>query len=77
MPMPAINPGSFSSFLRTHRAVVGFFTDANCTPCRAVEPVVERLAEKKGVRQGVVFVKITVLADQHEITATHFLVLLE
>ena len=51
------NPASFNSLLRTHRAVIAFFTSATCPPCRVIEPVFERLAEEKGGR-GAVFTKI-------------------
>jgi desumoylating isopeptidase 1 len=73
------DPASFSSFLRMHRAVVVFFTDINCAPCRAIEPVLKRHAEEKGVGQskrGVAFAKVEIgraesaVAGQYGITAT-------
>ena len=73
---PITSTASFDSFLRTHRAAVVFFTDAMCAPCRAIEPVVERIAHEKEERndgQGVAFAKVEVdnaIAVQHEITAT-------
>ncbi|KAF8221391.1 DUF862-domain-containing protein [Tricholoma matsutake] len=79
-PMHAItNPASFNSFLRTHRAAVAFFTDANCGPCKMIEPVLESLAEDKGAQEGrsVAFAKIDIgvgmggaLAGQYGIKAT-------
>jgi thiol-disulfide isomerase/thioredoxin len=36
-----------NGLLRTHRAVIAFFTSATCAPCRMIEPVFERLAEEK------------------------------
>jgi desumoylating isopeptidase 1 len=41
------NPASMNALLRTHRAVVAFFTSATCGPCRMIEPAFERLAEEK------------------------------
>ena len=35
------------SLLRTHRAVVAFFTSATCPPCRMIEPTFERPAQEK------------------------------
>ncbi|KAF9492035.1 thioredoxin family protein [Pleurotus eryngii] len=40
----ATNSASFHTLLRTHRAVVAFFTQQSCPPCRVIEPVFERLA---------------------------------
>lgn len=36
-----------NGLLRTHRAVIAFFTSATCPPCKMIEPVFERLAEEK------------------------------
>ncbi|KAI0074056.1 DUF862-domain-containing protein [Panus rudis PR-1116 ss-1] len=56
------NPSSFHNILKTHRAVVAFFTSATCGPCRMIEPVFERLAHEKTeggeAGGGVAFVKI-------------------
>ncbi|KAH7926479.1 hypothetical protein BV22DRAFT_1032860 [Leucogyrophana mollusca] len=51
------NPASLHSLLRTHRALVAFFTSATCGPCRMIEPVFEELAKTKS-RGGVAFTKI-------------------
>ena len=58
---PITSMASFNSFLHTHCAAVVFFTDAMCTPCRAIEPVVEHIAHEKEERndgQGIVFAKV-------------------
>lgn len=53
------NPASFQSLLRSHRAVVAFFTSATCGPCRMIEPVFEDLAKSKSRPDGGVgFAKI-------------------
>jgi desumoylating isopeptidase 1 len=58
------NPASMQSILKSHRAVVAFFTSATCGPCRMIEPVFEGLAEEKTRDVGgsaasqVAFVKI-------------------
>ncbi|KAG2153005.1 PUL domain-containing protein [Suillus bovinus] len=54
----ATNPSSFHNVLRTHRAVVAFFTSATCGPCRMIEPVFEELAQSKSRANDVAFVKI-------------------
>lgn len=54
----ATNPSHFHNVLRTHRAVVAFFTSATCGPCRMIEPVFEDLARNKSRANGVAFVKI-------------------
>lgn len=63
-PMHVItNPATFKNFLKTHRAVVAFFTSATCPPCRMIEPVFERLSEEKGFhenRDGAGFAKIDI-----------------
>ena len=63
-PMHVIsNPATFNNFLKTHRAVVAFFTSATCPPCRMIEPVFERLSEEKGFhedRDGAGFAKIDI-----------------
>lgn len=63
-PMHVItNPATFNSFLKTHRAVVAFFTSATCPPCRMIEPVFERLSEEKGLHEdnnGAGFAKIDI-----------------
>jgi thiol-disulfide isomerase/thioredoxin len=61
---PSTNSASFRNLLRTHRAVVAFFTDyQGCPPCRMIAPVFEQLAADKGVRaaaggRGAAFTKI-------------------
>ncbi|KAH7913980.1 PPPDE putative peptidase domain-containing protein [Hygrophoropsis aurantiaca] len=53
------NPASFHSLLRTHRAVIAFFTSATCGPCRMIAPVFEELAKTKSRSEGgVAFTKI-------------------
>lgn len=63
-PMHVItNPASLNSFLKSHRAAAAFFTSQTCPPCRMIEPVYERLAEEKSLRdgrQGVAFAKIDI-----------------
>ncbi|KAG1776191.1 PPPDE putative peptidase domain-containing protein [Suillus placidus] len=54
----ATNSSSFRNVLRTHRAVVAFFTSATCGPCRMIEPVFEDLASSKSRTHNVAFVKI-------------------
>lgn len=47
------NSASFNHFLKVHRAAVALFTaPQTCPPCRVIEPVFDRLAEEKGVREG-------------------------
>ncbi|KAJ6584791.1 PPPDE putative peptidase domain-containing protein [Mycena capillaripes] len=61
---PSTNSASFRALLRTHRAVVAFFTDfQGCPPCRMITPVFEQLAAEKGARaanggRGAAFTKI-------------------
>ncbi|KAH0832170.1 hypothetical protein J3R83DRAFT_13083 [Lanmaoa asiatica] len=53
------NPASFHSLLRSHRAVVAFFTSATCGPCRMIEPVFKELARSKSrPNGGVGFAKV-------------------
>ncbi|PCH40280.1 DUF862-domain-containing protein [Wolfiporia cocos MD-104 SS10] len=55
------NPSSLHSLLRTHKAVIVFFTSTTCGPCRMVEPVFEDLAYAKTHRSGkdrTAFVKV-------------------
>ncbi|EGN98049.1 hypothetical protein SERLA73DRAFT_182913 [Serpula lacrymans var. lacrymans S7.3] len=52
------NPASFNALLRSHRAVIAFFTSATCGPCRMIEPVFEELANAKSKSNGVAFTKI-------------------
>lgn len=57
----ATNPSSFNSILRSHRAVVSFFTSATCGPCQFIEPTFEELAHEKTRGAGggkIAFVKI-------------------
>ncbi|KAJ7071850.1 PPPDE putative peptidase domain-containing protein [Mycena belliarum] len=50
---PSTNSASFRTLLRSHRAVVAFFTDQQgCPPCRVIAPVFEQLAAEKGIRAG-------------------------
>lgn len=47
------NQASFNHFLKAHRAAVALFTaPQTCPPCRVIEPVFDRLAEEKGIREG-------------------------
>jgi desumoylating isopeptidase 1 len=46
------------ALLKTHRAVVAFFTSQGCPPCGMISPVFETLAREKGGREGVAFTKI-------------------
>lgn len=74
------NVASFNNFVKIHRAAVAFFTSTTCGPCKVIEPVFERLAEEKGVRNdrnGAAFAKIDIdvgmaqaLAAQWNIRAT-------
>ncbi|KAF7767898.1 hypothetical protein Agabi119p4_7141 [Agaricus bisporus var. burnettii] len=63
-PMHVItNPASLNSFLKSHRAAAAFFTSQTCPPCRMIEPIYERLAEEKSLRdgrQGVAFAKVDI-----------------
>lgn len=55
------NPAAFHGLLRSHRAVIAFFTSATCAPCRMIEPVFEELAHEKTNAEGnnkTAFVKI-------------------
>ncbi|TCD70510.1 hypothetical protein EIP91_002855 [Steccherinum ochraceum] len=58
------NSASFHSVLKSHKAVVAFFTSATCGPCRMIEPVFEQLAHNMtktagaGGGAGVAFVKV-------------------
>ncbi|CCM04945.1 uncharacterized protein FIBRA_07142 [Fibroporia radiculosa] len=55
------NPSSLHALLRSHRAVVVFFTSATCGPCRMIEPAFEDLAYSKthGSQQDrIAFVKV-------------------
>ncbi|GJE88311.1 PPPDE putative peptidase domain-containing protein [Phanerochaete sordida] len=58
------NPASFHSTLKTHRAVIAFFTSQTCPPCRMIEPTFEQLAHEKtqsavvGGGGGIAFVKV-------------------
>ncbi|KAL4258141.1 DeSI family protein [Pleurotus pulmonarius] len=80
----ATNPASFHALLRTHRALVAFFTQQSCPPCRVIEPVFERLAHdaannsnnasRKG---GLAFTKVDIgvglgsaLAQEYSVRAT-------
>ncbi|KAJ7644245.1 PPPDE putative peptidase domain-containing protein [Roridomyces roridus] len=50
---PCTNSASFRSLIRAHRAVVAFFTDPQgCPPCRAIAPLVQKLADEKGTRSA-------------------------
>ncbi|CAL1713052.1 unnamed protein product [Somion occarium] len=56
------NPTSFHNTLKTHRAVVAFFTSATCGPCRMIEPLFDQLAHEKTeaakLAGGIAFAKI-------------------
>ncbi|EKM51910.1 uncharacterized protein PHACADRAFT_262319 [Phanerochaete carnosa HHB-10118-sp] len=72
------NPTSFHNTLRTHRAVVAFFTSQTCPPCRMIEPTFERLAHEKtqaagiGGGGGIAFVKVDIGAGMgHAIGAEY------
>jgi len=52
------DPTFFQSLLRNNRAVIAFFTSANCGPCRMIEPVFEDLAKNKSKPGAVAFVKV-------------------
>jgi desumoylating isopeptidase 1 len=41
------NPSSFNSLLKSHRALVAFFTSKTCPPCRMIEPTFETIAHSK------------------------------
>ena len=69
------NPATFNNFLKTHKAVVAFFTSANCLPCRRIEPVFERLSEEKGLHQdrdGAGFAKIDIHVGMGKNLATEW-----
>lgn len=73
----ATNPSSLNNVLRTHRAVVAFFTSATCGPCRMIEPVFEDLAMSKSRANGIAFVKIdlsvgmgSAVAGEHGVRVT-------
>ncbi|KAF9267288.1 DUF862-domain-containing protein [Marasmius fiardii PR-910] len=60
---PCANSASFNSLLKTHKAVVACFSNViTCPPCRAIAPIFEDLARKKGPKSGgaagAVFTKI-------------------
>ncbi|KAJ7707120.1 PPPDE putative peptidase domain-containing protein [Mycena metata] len=63
---PSTNSASFRALLRSHRAVVAFFTDfQGCAPCRMITPLFEQLAAEKGARtatggRGAAFTKIDI-----------------
>ncbi|KAJ7043961.1 PPPDE putative peptidase domain-containing protein [Mycena alexandri] len=63
---PSTNSASFRALLRSHRAVVAFFTDfQGCPPCRMITPLFEQLAAEKGARaatggRGAAFTKIDI-----------------
>lgn len=58
------NTASFHNILKTHKAVIAFFTSATCGPCRMIEPTFEQLAHERtragdtGGGSGVAFVKV-------------------
>lgn len=56
------NSASFHNVLKTHKAVVAFFTSTTCGPCRMIEPVFEQVANERtkaaAVGGGVAFVKV-------------------
>ncbi|KAL6301955.1 DUF862-domain-containing protein [Sparassis latifolia] len=56
------NPSSMHSLLRSHRAVVAFFTSKTCPPCRMIEPVWDEIAREKthgnGNASGIAFAKV-------------------
>ncbi|OBZ71746.1 Desumoylating isopeptidase 1 [Grifola frondosa] len=58
------NPSSMHALLRTHRALIAFFTSATCPPCRMIAPLFEDLAHQKthgngsGQATGTAFVKV-------------------
>lgn len=72
------NLASFESLLRSHRAVVAFFTSTTCAPCRMIEPVFEELSRSKNKGEGKIsFVKIDIdvgmaraVAAKYNINAT-------
>jgi desumoylating isopeptidase 1 len=48
---------SFASILKSHKAVVAFFTSNTCAPCKMIEPVFKELAADKA-REGLAFVEV-------------------
>ncbi|RXW24882.1 hypothetical protein EST38_g925 [Candolleomyces aberdarensis] len=74
------NSASFDAFLKSHKAAVAFFTSQTCPPCRMIEPIFERLADEKGIREdknGAGFAKVDLgvgmgnrLAGQYGVRAT-------
>ncbi|KAI6041367.1 PPPDE putative peptidase domain-containing protein [Pisolithus marmoratus] len=49
----------FQSILRDNRAVIAFFTNKTCGPCRVIEPVFQDLAKQKTrTNGGVAFTKV-------------------
>lgn len=77
------NQASFHNVLKTHRAVISFFTSQTCPPCRMIEPVFERIAHERteaagiGGGGGIAFVKVdlgtgmaNMLAGEYGVRAT-------
>ncbi|KAH8104592.1 DUF862-domain-containing protein [Cristinia sonorae] len=58
------NTASFHNVLKTHKAVIAFFTSETCPPCRMIEPLFEQLAWNRtktsgaGGGAGVAFIKV-------------------
>lgn len=64
---PCTNPSSFQNLLKSHRAVVAYFTRQGCPPCRVIGPIFERIAEEKGIpangfgtKKGPAFTKVQI-----------------
>lgn len=72
------NQASFHNILKTHRAVVAFFTSQTCPPCRMIEPVFERIAHERtesagaGGGGGIAFVKIDLGAGMANMVAGEY-----
>lgn len=70
------NPSALSSILKSHRAVVAFFTSATCGPCKMIEPAFERLAHEKTeaakVGGAIAFVKIDMGAGMGGMVASEY-----
>ncbi|ESK95813.1 thioredoxin family protein [Moniliophthora roreri MCA 2997] len=50
---PCNNSASFQSLIRSHKAVVAYFSNVvTCPPCRVIAPVFEDLARQKGIKTG-------------------------